>query len=175
MSPSDYQRLLTFFKLSGELKKQIRTGWLVKAKIDQPESVADHVFRTALIAMIIGPLKKLDLCKLLEMAILHDLDEVITGDLLPEEKNNDNSNLFNDNLLTFLPSFLEQRYSELYHEIKILIILCYLNDIFILKFFNYKYGLSNYSSTNGFNTITWKSNDGFGRKELLVRLCFKST
>ena len=52
------------------------------------------------------------------MAILHDLDEVITGDLLPEEKNNDNSNLFNDNLLTFLPSFLEQRYSELYHEIK---------------------------------------------------------
>ena len=118
MSPSDYQRLLTFFKLSGELKKQIRTGWLVKAKIDQPESVADHVFRTALIAMIIGPLKKLDLCKLLEMAILHDLDEVLTGDLLPEEKNNDNSNLFNDNLLTFLPSFLEQRYSELYHEIK---------------------------------------------------------
>tara|TARA_B100000749_G_scaffold126398_1_gene97080 strand:- start:826 stop:1350 length:525 start_codon:yes stop_codon:yes gene_type:complete len=118
MSPSDYQRLLTFFKLSGELKKQIRTGWLLKAKIDQPESVADHVFRTTLIAMILGSIKKLDLCKLLEMAILHDLDEVITGDLLPEEKDNINSNLFNDNLLTFLPAFFEQRYSKLYQEIK---------------------------------------------------------
>lgn len=70
----------------GRLKAHIRTGWLArgigKAAV---ESVADHVSRTAFVAMILadkmGTKKKLDLGLILRMAILHDLAETLLTDI----------------------------------------------------------------------------------------------
>jgi len=56
-----------------------------KLGLKNPESVADHAYCVAAIAMVLSDSKKLDSEKILKMAILHDLAESITGDLTPED------------------------------------------------------------------------------------------
>lgn len=68
-----------------KLKKEKRRGWIAKAGIKNPESVADHSFATAIIAMIVGDDMNLNTEKMIRMALLHDLGESIIGDLMPGE------------------------------------------------------------------------------------------
>jgi 5'-deoxynucleotidase YfbR-like HD superfamily hydrolase len=77
--------LLNLISSLGALKSLPRTGWL-RAGISDPESVAEHSFRTAFIAMLIGDALELDTKKLLKMALLHDLPEILTGDITPHDK-----------------------------------------------------------------------------------------
>jgi 5'-deoxynucleotidase YfbR-like HD superfamily hydrolase len=69
----------------GKLKDLKRSGWVAHS-VQQPESVAGHCFRVAFIAMILGDFLGLDTSKLLKMSLLHDLGEVITGDITPSMK-----------------------------------------------------------------------------------------
>jgi putative hydrolases of HD superfamily len=72
---------------AGLLKRVKRTGWLKKAGITSDrESVADHSFRMAIIALIIGFEMQVDAAKLVRMCLIHDLAESATGDKMPEEK-----------------------------------------------------------------------------------------
>src|SRR4029077_4261202 len=82
--------LFDFFYIISELKKTPRKGWKDKIGIVHPESVADHSFSAAVMAMIFSDLQKLDTEKMLKMALLHDVSESITGDLTPEEVSKDN-------------------------------------------------------------------------------------
>jgi 5'-deoxynucleotidase YfbR-like HD superfamily hydrolase len=77
-----HDALIKLFESVGRLKTLKRTGWIENA-IPTPESVADHGFRVAFMAMIWGDLLGLDTEKLLKMSLLHDLGEVITGDITP--------------------------------------------------------------------------------------------
>ena len=77
--------LITFLRIAGRLKRVKRTGW-VEAGVPDPESVADHSYRVALISMVLADSRSLDALKAVKMAILHDLPEVLTGDLTPEQK-----------------------------------------------------------------------------------------
>lgn len=63
-----------------KLKRVRRTGW-VRSKVKNPESVADHSFSTALLAYIIAKDLKLDANKAMLMALTHDINEVISGDI----------------------------------------------------------------------------------------------
>lgn len=74
------KEIIEFSKLIGKLKKIERTGWVTGPGIKNPESVADHTFRTVALAMVIADIKKLDAEKMMRMALLHDLGEAITGD-----------------------------------------------------------------------------------------------
>ncbi|MFX0065021.1 MAG: HD domain-containing protein [Candidatus Hermodarchaeota archaeon] len=74
--------MLDFFLKAGKLKQIKRKGWLRKG-ILQPESVADHCFRTTIIALIVGSKINLNLERLLQLAIVHDLAESIVGDITP--------------------------------------------------------------------------------------------
>ncbi len=76
----DEKEIIEFAKLVGKLKVTPRTGWKIRG-VKSPESVAEHSYRTALIAMLIADEKKLDSEKLIKMALLHDLEEAITGDM----------------------------------------------------------------------------------------------
>jgi putative hydrolase of HD superfamily len=76
---------LDFLQIAGKLKKIPRTGW-VESGIEKPESVADHSYRTALAAMILSDSLGLDTCKVLRMALMHDLAEVELGDVTPRDK-----------------------------------------------------------------------------------------
>jgi putative hydrolases of HD superfamily len=63
------------------LKRLPRTGWLQRGVVD-PESVADHSFGVAMLALLIGPaLDGVDQTRLLRMALLHDYAEALMTDL----------------------------------------------------------------------------------------------
>jgi putative hydrolase of HD superfamily len=83
---SDAQRLVRFFVRSGRLKAELRRGWVKKLGMANPESVADHSYRTALMAMVISDSRGLDTGKAMRLALLHDLPEAVVGDAMPEER-----------------------------------------------------------------------------------------
>lgn len=64
----------------GQLKRTERTGWRF-ARMANPESVADHSFRTAVIAMTLAALCDVDPHRAASIALLHDLSETRLGDL----------------------------------------------------------------------------------------------
>jgi putative hydrolase of HD superfamily len=73
---------LDFFIKVGELKRKHRKGWLVH-QIKNSESTADHIFRMTVIAWILGRAKKLNLERIIKMALVHDLCEVYAPDVTP--------------------------------------------------------------------------------------------
>jgi len=77
--------IIEFLRAAGRLKGLPRTGWL-EAGVETPESVAEHSYRTAVLAVVLADLEGLDAGKAARMALLHDLAEAETGDLTPEQK-----------------------------------------------------------------------------------------
>ena len=77
-----YEEIIEFIRLIGKLKKIKRSGWLTwkRLAVENPESVADHVFRSAILGMIISDIKKLDMEKVVRMILLHEIAEPIIGD-----------------------------------------------------------------------------------------------
>lgn len=78
--------LLRFFGRAGRLKTEPRLGWFVKLGLERPESVADHSYRTALMAMVYADARRLDTGRAVKMALLHDLAEAIVGDSIPGQR-----------------------------------------------------------------------------------------
>ena len=68
----------------GRLKELQRSGWTRKG-IEHPESVADHSFRCAIIALLCSQVEGIDTHKLLQMVLTHDLAESdpAVGDITP--------------------------------------------------------------------------------------------
>ncbi len=71
---------LDFFAEAGLLKKVVRSGWWV-AGIKNPESVAEHCFRTAVIAYYMAHREGVDPYKVLVMALFNDIHESRINDL----------------------------------------------------------------------------------------------
>jgi putative hydrolases of HD superfamily len=78
-APAD---LVEFFRLVGDLKHLPRQGWIDRG-IASPESVADHTYRMALMAWMLGERAGLNTSKLLKMVLVHDLPEALAGDATP--------------------------------------------------------------------------------------------
>ena len=69
------------------LKNLPRTGWILRGA--SRESVAEHTYGTAIIALALARMEKLsakDEATLLRIALLHDLHEARIGDLVPSQK-----------------------------------------------------------------------------------------
>ena len=66
--------------LAGLLKKFPRSGWLVVG-VNRPERIADHVFRTMVIADLLSQMEGYSREEEVIRAMLHDLPEALTGDL----------------------------------------------------------------------------------------------
>lgn len=76
---------LDFFEMIGKSKRLLRSGW-IREKVKDPESVAEHSFRVGVLAMVLSDKlnANLDKNKLIKMALVHDLGETITGDMVVE-------------------------------------------------------------------------------------------
>lgn len=72
-----------FAEQVGISKRIKRTGW-VREGVEDPESVAEHSFRLVVLSMALGKFLDVDTEKLVKMAIIHDLGETSTGDLVVE-------------------------------------------------------------------------------------------
>jgi putative hydrolase of HD superfamily len=77
--------LYTFWKYAVALKREPRKGWEERVE-GRVESVADHSFAVALLALYEGERRGYDLEKILKLALIHDLEEAIIGDLTPRDK-----------------------------------------------------------------------------------------
>lgn len=118
---SDLMNLVDFFRMSGRLKRIPRSGW-INVGIDSPESVADHTFRTAILCMIFSDLEGLDTLRMLQMALIHDLPEVITGDLTPSERTSMAEKREEDameKLLCLLPEGQRVKYQNVWREYEV--------------------------------------------------------
>lgn len=65
---------------TGQLKRVKRSGWWLIG-IDNPENVAEHSFRSAIIGYFIGKLEGLDAEKVAMMALFNDMHESRVNDL----------------------------------------------------------------------------------------------
>jgi len=73
------KRLVELLHELGLLKRVRRSGWWV-AGIKDPESVADHCFRTVAVAWLLATLEGADVEKATGMALFHDMTETRTND-----------------------------------------------------------------------------------------------
>ncbi|KAH6605358.1 hydrolase-hd superfamily, partial [Trichoderma cornu-damae] len=75
---------IPFFHILSRLKTTKREGWR-RFGIERGESISDHMYRMSLITMFAPPAlaKKLDLAKCMKMALIHDMAELLVGDITP--------------------------------------------------------------------------------------------
>ncbi|CCJ30819.1 unnamed protein product [Pneumocystis jirovecii] len=73
--------ILPFLHIIENLKATPRTGWL-NFNIENPESIASHMYRMSIISMLCTtPSINRDKC--IKMALIHDMAESIVGDITP--------------------------------------------------------------------------------------------
>jgi len=76
------KNILNFLIEVGRLKRIPRKGWVLRG-IKNPETIAAHTFRMAIMSWLLGIEKKLNTKKVIKMSLIHDLCEVYAGDTTP--------------------------------------------------------------------------------------------
>jgi len=81
------KELLNFFIEIGKLKRIPRKGWVLIG-IKNPETIAAHTFREAIMAWLLAKKKKthLNAERVLKTALIHDLCELYAGDTSPYDE-----------------------------------------------------------------------------------------
>lgn len=117
------ENIIEFFRIAGRLKKVERTGWVTQAGISNPESVAEHSFRAAVMGMLVSDIKGLDTEKVVRMLLLHDIAESVIGDWdlsakkkLGIEKKNEKENDAFEKIMQLLPREQKEKYGKLWKE-----------------------------------------------------------
>ena len=77
------KKIIDFLVEIGKLKKMPRRGWVIN-QIKNPESIAEHTFRAAILSWVLAKRKRgINIERLLKIALIHDLCEVYAGDITP--------------------------------------------------------------------------------------------
>jgi putative hydrolase of HD superfamily len=110
--------LINFFHAAGKLKNIKRSGWK-RHNISDPESVPDHSWRMALMALVLAKKSGLDGGRAVKLAVIHDVAESIVGDLVPgevspEEKQKKESDAVYELCNILAPD--EEEFKELWEE-----------------------------------------------------------
>jgi len=77
------EQLLNFFIDIGKLEGKKRKGWAVLNQIEDSESTAEHIFRCAVLAWVLGRGKELNIGKVIKMVLTHGLCEIYGKDETP--------------------------------------------------------------------------------------------
>lgn len=108
------------------LKSTERRGWK-KLPLKRVESVADHSFALSLLALQESERQNLNVEITLKMALLHDLEEALTGDLTPMDKERLGSERVKkekqraiERILKSLPVRRRSKYRKLWTELGLL-------------------------------------------------------
>ncbi|MBI2085637.1 MAG: HD domain-containing protein [Candidatus Aenigmarchaeota archaeon] len=91
----EFSKILAFLHLAEKLKIELRHSWLSN---NTQESVAEHTWRTALMAILLEPHLEnpVNLEKVLKMVIIHDIVEAQAGDIPAFEKNRKEEKIKNE-------------------------------------------------------------------------------
>lgn len=118
-SPGDLEALLAFLRRSEALKATLRSG---RTSADRRESTAEHTWRLALAALLVGSLlPEIDTDRLIRICLIHDLGEALTGDVpAPEqtagEERAERERRAVENLARGLPTPLRRQVLDLWRE-----------------------------------------------------------
>src|SRR5690348_11378926 len=79
IDPVRLEGILDFLQSAAALKDTLRTG---RTASGRRESTADHSWRLCLLVMLLADqLEAVDLLRLLQLCLVHDLAEAVTGDV----------------------------------------------------------------------------------------------
>jgi putative hydrolase of HD superfamily len=79
-TPSSIDASVRYLYEVGQLKLSKRTGWW-HAGVPEPESIAEHTFRTAVIGYVLAVLERADPNLTAALCLFHDVVETRTGDI----------------------------------------------------------------------------------------------
>lgn len=114
---NDMMKILSFVKEAEQLKNTLRQCWTSKGK---QESTAEHTWRLCLMVMLFEKyLPKLDTLKLMKMCLIHDLAEIVDGDIpaiikVPNKSEKERKNLIF--LIKNLPVHLKDEILSLWDD-----------------------------------------------------------
>ena len=109
MRPEEFLRILT---QAAHLKLTMRHCYTAG---DRKESVADHSWRIALMAMLltgVDEYRELDMDRVIRMCLIHDLGESFTGDIPTFEKTDQDTEAEDDLFLNWVMTFPEPQRTE---------------------------------------------------------------
>ena len=109
MRPEEFLRILT---QAARLKLTMRHCYTAG---DRKESVADHSWRIALMAMLltgVDEYRELDMDRVIRMCLIHDLGESFTGDIPTFEKTDQDTEAEDDLFLNWVMTFPEPQRTE---------------------------------------------------------------
>lgn len=116
--------LVYFWRLAAKLKTERRKGWVQRLHLSNVESVADHSYGVAMLSLYMGKSRGCDVEKLLKLALIHDLEESVIGDLTPLDKRKRGTKsvlglkrLAMDEVLRRLPLEGKREYRELWTDL----------------------------------------------------------
>ncbi len=117
---------MRFWRLAERLKREPRRGWIGARRIRRVESVADHSFALALLALFEGERRGYDVERILKLALVHDLEEAVTRDLTPADKSRLGAKRVEldrqkatDEILAAFPARSRLSYRELWMDLKL--------------------------------------------------------
>ena len=87
---NNYNNIIDFYKEYIKMEQVIRKGWLMcNVPSERLESVGDHTLQLMMLASVITKELniEIDLRRLMEMLLIHDLGEIIIGDISEVEAN----------------------------------------------------------------------------------------
>ncbi|WP_120497251.1 HD domain-containing protein [Kiloniella sp. EL199] len=119
MNKQDITALLNFLRASEPLKSTLRSGYTASGR---RESTAEHTWRLSLMALLLeDEYPEMDLLKLLKICIVHDLGEVINGDIPAINQSESHDKNFQerydlDGLTSVLPDGLKTKIMSLWDE-----------------------------------------------------------
>lgn len=105
----------------GQLKKVRRSGWWI-AGVNNPESVAEHSYRTAIIGYILAKTEGADVKKTVLMCLFHDIPESRLNDLHRIGRNYIEFETYNEIVFFFdqmdrLPNSISDELNQLFSEL----------------------------------------------------------
>ena len=113
-------KILDFLQAAERLKKELRHSWLSDGR---QESVAEHSWQACLLALLLHDHLeyKVDISRVLEMLIVHDLGEVVAGDqpyfeIVERDRHEKTERLAVEELARQLPSTSVRRVLQLWEE-----------------------------------------------------------
>ncbi|MDQ5859414.1 MAG: HD domain-containing protein [Thermoproteota archaeon] len=109
--------LSLFFHSVLELKSIKRAGWVSKVQVEDAESVADHTFSMATLAMLLSDMLGFDTHKVIKMVLMHDLAESMVGDYVPGDVTARQKLAKEKKAMKFILSGLPKEVREEYEEI----------------------------------------------------------
>lgn len=88
MKETKLKNAMRFYLLATQLKYKIRSGWDGKhwnVSKERVESIAEHVYGTCILAISLDSEFEchIDLNKVIKMLVIHELGEVVIGDITP--------------------------------------------------------------------------------------------